>query len=657
MLISLVALITLTIGGFALTYLISDDESLMSRLAAGNVIGHAVCGTLAFALALVFGLGATSIVAALLITILPVVLLLRGSRRKEFGRDWARAKGKLQGANAAKFWRFAYYAFFLVLFLLFFDRAMMETPAGIFTGGSQNLGDLPFHLGAIYSFTDGANFPPQNPSFAGARFSYPFIADLLTAAYMKLGADVHSALFVQNVGWAFSLLVLLERFTMHLVGDKLAARIAPILLFFSGGLGFLWFLSDYWAQPFGLFDFLSKLPKDYTIGDTFRWGNSLVVLFMTQRSLLLGMPITLMILSYLWKVFAGEKRERGKSEKVSSKQSDKNLPSLSLFHLSTLACGAIAGTLGLIHLHSLAVLFVVGVCLLIAKPQAWKEWMLFAVGVAVIAIPEIAWSLSGSATQTSEFFGWHFGWDKREQNFLWFWLLNTGIFLPLLLVGIWRGLSAADGQHHVRSTRLAFYIPFAILFVVSNVAKLAPWEWDNIKVLIYWYIGSIPFASVAIAWLWRRFKPHFAGAAACIIVMTASGALDVWRTVSGQINYKIFDKDAVELGKRIRPQPEKDAIILNAPTYNTAAVLTGRISVMRYPGHLMSHGIKYAEREADVKAIYSGGATADSLLRKYNVSYVLISPEERSTMNVNEGFFNKFPVVAESGQYKVVNVR
>ena len=30
----------------------------------------------------------------------------------------------------------------------------LETPRGIFTGGSQNLGDLPFHLGAIFSFTE-----------------------------------------------------------------------------------------------------------------------------------------------------------------------------------------------------------------------------------------------------------------------------------------------------------------------------------------------------------------------------------------------------------------------------------------------------------------------------------------------------------------------
>lgn len=668
----------IAIGGLAVSYLIFDDEPLMWRLAAGNVIGSVIFATTGFALAFVLGLNTPTVIAAFVLTLFPVALLLRGPRRKNFAHDWAKAKGKLQGGSSAKFLRFAYYAFFLLVFVLFFDRAMMETPSGIFTGGSQNLGDLPFHLGAIYSFTDGANFPPQNPSFAGAKFSYPFLADLLTAFYVKLGADVRNAMFVQNVGWAFSLLAILERFVFRLSNDRLAARIAPFLLFFSGGLGFLWFFSDYWSQTKGFFDFLSNLPKDYTISDAFRWGNSMVVLFMTQRSLLLGMPLTLIVLDYLWKVFATEptdvevsekshereKAKKGKSEKVVS-------PLLS-FSFSPFLVGVLAGTLPLVHLHSLAVLFVVGLCLFIAKPEKWKTWLIFAAGVAVIAVPEILWSMAGSATRTAEFFAWHYGWDKRDQNFFWFWFTNTGIFIPLLVFGLYRAWIATGDQeskekgqrtkdegllstHH--SSLLAFYIPFAIVFVVSNAAKLAPWEWDNIKLLIYWWVGSIPFAALAIAWIWRKGKAYIAVAAACIFIMTASGALDVWRTVSGQINTKVFDKDAVEIGKRVRPQPEKDAVILNAPTYNTAAVLTGRISVMRYPGHLSSHGIDYAARETDVKRIYGGGSIAASLMEKYNVSYVLISPEERGTMAVNEDFFRKFPVLAEVGQYKVYKIK
>jgi hypothetical protein len=146
-------------------------------------------------------------------------------------------------------------------------------------------------------------------------------------------------------------------------------------------------------------------------------------------------------------------------------------------------------------------------------------------------------------------------------------------------------------------------------------------------------------------------------AVACFVVLIASGTLDVWRTVSDQINYKVFDKDAVEIADQIKRRIEPKALFLNAPTYNTAVVLTGRRSLMRYPGHLSSHGIDYATRESEVKAMYQGGDGAMKLMDEYAIDYVLISPEERNLGNVNEQFFTRFPIAAESGQYRVYKIR
>jgi hypothetical protein len=653
MLISLLLIAIAARGGFAITYLMDDDAPRLWRIAAGNVIGAAVLGTAGFALALLFGLHWLVVAVALGVTLSPVLLFYSEDRRHAFFQDWTRANGKLKGASSRKSLRFAYYAGFFLLFFFFFDRAILESEAGIFTGGSQNLGDLPFHLGAIFSFTEINNFPPQNPSFAGARFSYPFIADLLTSFSVKLGSGVRDAMFVQNVSWAFSLLVILERFVMQLTrGDRLAARLAPVLLFFSGGLGFIWFFGDYWEQTRGFFDLVGQLSKDYTIGDGFRWGNSMVVLFITQRSLLLGMPLTLIVLGYLWKAFATEHTEKPRG--VTS--------------AAAAVVGLIAGLLPLIHLHSLAVLFVVSVFLFVLRPERWMTWISFAAGVAVIAVPELIWSLAGSATETSKFFAWHFGWDKGDKNFFWFWFTNTGILIPLILAGIYlKGISqgreeakqkGADAQLTVHDPSLMlFYLPFAFLFLVSNVAKLAPWEWDNIKVLIYWFVGSLPFAAFAISRLWQRSKPSMRILATlCVAVLIGSGVLDVWRIVSGQINYKVFDADAVEIAKQIKVRTPADALFLNAPTYNTAIVLTGRQSLMRYPGHLGSHGIDYGERESDVKRIYQGVPEAPALMDKYGIRYVIVSPEERS-LNVNEQFFSRFPVAAESGAYRVYRIR
>jgi len=690
MVISLLLIAIATAGGFALSYLVDDDAPLMWRLAAGNILGSALFGTAAFVLALIAGLNAATIIAALVFALLPLALFYRSEYRRKLEQNWSSAKGKLQGASARKFLRFAYYGFFFLLFFFFFDRTMLESAAGIFTGGSQNLGDLPFHLGAIFSFTEGNNFPPENPSFAGARFSYPFIADLATACFVKLGTSVRDAMFVQNVAWALALVVILERFVLKLTNDRLAARIAPLLLLFSGGLGFFWAFADYWSQPKSIFEFLAHLPKDYTIGDAFRWGNSMVVLFMTQRSLLLGMPLTLIVLGYLWKVFTADPAIEHTEHTEKSQHNVSASPRLSV-SASPFIVGLLAGLLPLVHLHSLAVLFVVGLFLFILLPERWPTWTLFAVGVAVIALPELLWSISGSASETGKFFAWHFGWDKGEKNFLWFWFLNTGLVIPLIAAGLYLASLVRDDdlpqsrkdakkKHRDHATKdakdehrsgndqssfnvhhsplLWFYLPFAFLFVVSNAAKLAPWEWDNIKVLIYWFVGSIPFIGLVISWLWQQRTTLLRVAAiACVLILTASGALDVWRTVSSQIDYKVFDKDAVAIAEQIKNRMPPKAMMLNAPTYNSAIVLTGRRSLMRYPGHLGSHGIDYGERESDVKRIYQGNQDSMQLLNKYGIEYVLLSPEERNFTPVNEQFFARFPVAAESGQYRLYKIR
>ena len=685
MLISLLVLTLIAAGGMALTYLVTDDERFMWRLMAGSIAGSSIFGIVAFVAACVVGFGPVTIVGSLAVTLLPLLLFSRPDIRRNFLHDWAKAKGKLQGGNLKRFRAFAYYLFFFLVFWFFFDRAVFEVKGVINTGASQNLGDLPFHLGAIFGFTEGNNFPPQNPSWAGARFSYPFIADFLTACLIKLGAEWKAAMFVQNVSWAFALLVILEQFTVKLTGSKLAGRLAPALLFFSGGLGFMWFFSDFSASGKDIFYFLMHLPRDYTISDQFRWGNPMVVLFITQRSLLLGMPLTILVLGYLWRIFNAEIAEN--AEKVKEHESKVPVsprPALSASFFQALVppvlVGLLAGTLVLIHLHSLVALFIVTAFLFVMRPVKWREWVAFGVGVTAVAVPEMLWSISGSATETKTFFDWNFGWDKGEVNFVWFWLKNTGIVIPALVAGIYllflpprRGdaegevkrqktkgkmeEAAATQLSTLHSSLLLFYIPFALLFLISNTMRLAPSAWDNIKILIYWYIGSIPLIAWAIVWAWQQGRVGKIAAVACFMVLIFAGSLDVWRTASAQINNGVFQEDAVKVAEQIKSKTAPNALFLNAPTYNSAVVLSGRQSLMRYSGHLASHGIDYGPRESDVKQIYEGGGVAEILLKKYNIDYVLISPVERNETHAREEFFKKYPIAAESGDYKVYKIR
>jgi len=658
MLISILLILILAAGGFALSYLLDADGPFLWRAAAGVVLGSAIYGTITFVIACFTGLAIASPMGIIL-TLAPLLIFRDREKRKHFRTDWQRAKNKMQGGSAPKFLRFAFYAFFFLLFCVFFSQAMYQTPLGIYTGGAQNGGDLPFHLGAIFSFTDGANFPPQNPSFAGAKFSYPFIADMVTAGFLKFGADVRGALIVQDIAWTFSLLLILERFVFKLTADRLAGKIAPWLLFFSGGLGFIWFFGDYWSQGKGFFDFLSNIPRDYSIGDDFKWGNSLTTLFLTQRSLLLGMPLTIIIFQWLWKHFKSENDVTGKSEKPSHSHDEVRVDEQSHFGfsrslVSALLVGLIAGMLPLVHLHSLVVLFVVTFFLFGLNPENWKVWIAFGIGVCVIAVPELVWSVVGSASKASEFIDWNFGWDKGEANIIWFWFKNTGVFIPLVILGVY--LSYRSNAFAGKKLRL-FGSPFLLLFIIANVAKLAPWPWDNIKVLIYCFVGALPFAAFAISWIWQKDKYTWALAAVILVSLVFTGSLDVWRTASSQVKFQLFDPDAVRIAEQIKAKTPAHSLFLNAATYNTAIVLTGRQSLMRYPGNLYSYGVDYAGREADVKAMYQGGPMADELLRKYNIDYVLVSQEEIRSMSVNKEYFMKFPAVASAGGATVYKIR
>lgn len=680
MLISLLILALIASGGFALTYLITDDESFLWRWSVGSIAGSALFGLVAFLAACLIAFSPVTLVGSLIITMLPLLLFRRPDIRNRFNRDRDRARDTLQGATTSKARRFAYYAFFLAIFWFFFDQSVYQIADGIYTGGSRNLGDLPFHLGAIFSFTEGNNFPPQNPSFAGAKFSYPFIADFLTACMMKLGAGFREAMVAQNVAWAFALLVILERFTVKLTRSKLAGRLAPALLFFSGGLGFVLFLQDASAVTTGFWDFLWKLPREYTVGggnEVWSWGNSMEVLFITQRGILFGMPLTLMVLHKLWEIFS---RPADEEDEGADKKRSRD------WLIAAAVVGLLAGTLPLIHVHSLATLFLVTAFLFLIRPERWSEWLAFGVGVAVIAVPELAWTMAGSASDTSKFIGLHFGWDKRTHNFFWFWFANTGLFIPMLIGGTIlllvrlrrnatteeavpttkpkkgkRAKAAAQSQpilsrRHIIAW-LLFSIPFAALFVICNIFKFAPWEWDNIKILIYWFAGGIPLVAWLIAWAWEGNRIWKAAAVFCFIVLIFGGAIDVWRTMSGYVKSRVFDADAVAIAEQIKTRTPKDAVFLNAPTYNSAVVLAGRPSVMRYVGHLGSYGIDYGPREADLKRIYEGGGVAGINLEKLNVSYVLISPEEKDKLKANEEFFKKYPVIAESGAYRVYKIK
>jgi hypothetical protein len=317
-----------------------------------------------------------------------------------------------------------------------------------------------------------------------------------------------------------------------------------------------------------------------------------------------------------------------------------------------IAAGVAAGLLPIVHAHSFVVVMAMAGCLALIQ-RRWREWFTFFLVASAIAIPQLLWSTIHSSVDASSFFAWEFGWDHGEENPFWFWLKNTGLFIPLVLVAI---LMKGNG-YLVPRRLLLFYLPFTLCFIVPNMIKMAPWIWDNIKVLFYWWLASAPLVALLLARLWRQSSPRKLLAVALFVCVTLAGALDVAAIALRSTSYQVFDAAGLRFAEFVKQQTPPRALVIHAPVHNTPVFLTGRRSLMGYPGHIWTHGLQFVQRESEIKRIYLGGLDADQLLQNYGVDYLVVGPQEKVVTPINNIFLNRFQKVGEVGEYQLYKVR
>jgi hypothetical protein len=271
---------------------------------------------------------------------------------------------------------------------------------------------------------------------------------------------------------------------------------------------------------------------------------------------------------------------------------------------------------------------------------------------SLLALPQIWWSTHNSAVNAASFVEWQFGWDHGKENAVWFWFKNTGLFIPLVVVAIlWRGK-----EYLISKQQLLFYLPFTLCFIVPNMTRLAPWGWDNIKVLFYWWLASAPLVAFLLARLWRQGKLLRTLAVLLFICVTLAGGLDVASIVTRSTKYEVFNARGVAFAEMIKRETDPRALILHAPVHDHPVFLTGRRSFMGYPGHIWTHGLDFVPREDEIKRIYSGTGDADALIRKHRIAYAVVGPQERNVARVNDQFFSRFAKVGEVGEYSLYKV-
>lgn len=663
MIASLTLVFLVIISGAVATYLFDENASPGVRLCTGACLGLPTLGLVGFVIASFIGLTNVAVLLSATICAIPLFTLLEDRLRSQVKQDLntqtKSIRRFLTRPDGASLGHFFFYVVIGVVLWQVFNRAMIQTPSAISTGLLNNFGDLPFHLSVITGFAFGNNFPPEDPTYAGVRFTYPFISDFVSAIFVKCGADLRQSLLIENLILAFSFVGLLHRWALVLLRDRLAAVITPLLVLLNGGFGWVLLFNKAMENNDGLWGALNDLPPSLTVipETTWRWGNAISALLVPQRGFLMGLPLAVIVFTQWWLANGGD--EQVSQKDLAAKHRKKRQLSVqrqevpSRFPVSVrrmIAAGVAAGLLPLVHAHSFVVVMAMGGCIALLMPR-WRDWITFFVVASLIALPQLWWSTSNTAVSASSFFEWEIGWDHGKENPIWFWFKNTGLFIPLILAAL-----LLRGEL-IRKRLLLFYLPFTLCFVVPNFVKMAPWVWDNIKVLFYWWLASTPLVALLLARLWRQGFVRRLIAGVLFVSVVLAGAVEVAGIALRSNKYEIFDEAAIRFSEVLKERTPPRSLILHAPVHNHPVFLSGRRSLMGYPGHIWTHGLEFVQREREVKSIYAGGTNAEPLLRGYNIEYVVVGPLERLIMPVNDQFFSRFQKVGDTGDYKLYKVR
>lgn len=526
----------------------------------------------------------------------------------------------------------ATYSLFGFLFWHFGKEMLQVKENGWYVGHINLWGDLLLHLSFINKFLVSGQILPISPIFPDTKPNYPIFADYVTAILARF-TGVDFALFFVTFTVGIILIYTSRIFIKTFIRNEAMIFLSLLIFFFNGGLGFHYFFQDYVTSGESIFQFLTQIPREYTnIKDQdFWWINNYLAYFLPQRGLLFAFPITLLVFSLLYTGFKEQKRQ--------------------YFILAAL----LSGSLTLVQAHSLFVIFLVcaiSSIFMIVKSKFDKKtitnWLIFAALTTTVALP--LFNSITSSTSALSHIRFDPGWTSQE-NIIWFWFKNLGIFAPVLTVAIfWL----------FKKNRLLFllYLPFLLIFFLSNIFVFQPWDFDNSKLLIYWHFAS---AIVVAYFLVDQFFSEDAAKkiAGILIVLSMifSGALDIFRTFTPVTNYQIFTKKDLEVAQSVKNFTSKDAIFLTASNHtHPIPALTGRSTLVGFHGWLWSHGLPYQERVNATAKIYLGDIETEELIAKYKVSYVTVGPNEKATFSINQSYFEKYPKIYLDSEWQLYDV-
>jgi hypothetical protein len=176
------------------------------------------------------------------------------------------------------------------------------------------------------------------------------------------------------------------------------------------------------------------------------------------------------------------------------------------------------------------------------------------------------------------------------------------------------------------STPFAFVIPAVVLFLFACLVKTAPWEWDNIKLIIWAYLIVLPFVWSEIISRWA-----FPVRAAVCVALFGSGFVTLFGGLAaGRTGYGLADRTELDAVGAVVQKLPAEARYAALPTYNHPLLLQGRKLILGYPGHVWTQGFEYGPDSAKLGSLMNGAPGWKETARFFRARYLFWGREEKT---------------------------
>jgi len=146
-----------------------------------------------------------------------------------------------------------------------------------------------------------------------------------------------------------------------------------------------------------------------------------------------------------------------------------------------------------------------------------------------------------------------------------------------------------------------------------------------------------------------------------VLVLCLAGGLDAARNTDFSVSsIRFTDNAGLDAAAWSRTHTAPHAVFLAAYDHDSPiSTLGARRVVLGYPGWIWTYGISdWVGHEQDVEAMLQGRPEAESLVRRYDVKYVVIGPQELAApFSASEAYWQSNAVLVYSNaEYHVYKV-